>query len=84
MAKNRKNLILFEIPMTYRYSCMKKVSLFFPSLICRIRDKRRSDPDPGYRKMVGSRIRDKHPGSATLVPRNSDASSLAVMTEAFS
>jgi hypothetical protein len=45
--------------MTYRYSCMKKVSLFFPFLICRIRirDKRGririrdtkkwSDPDPG-------------------------------------
>jgi hypothetical protein len=44
--------------MTYRYSCMKKVSLFFPFLICRIRirDKRGririrdtkkwSDPDP--------------------------------------
>jgi hypothetical protein len=53
------------------YSCMKKVSLFFPSLICRIRDKRRSDPDPGYQKMVGSgsEIRDKHPGSATLPTR---------------
>jgi hypothetical protein len=40
------------------YSCMKKVSLFFPFLICRIRiwDKRQSDPDPGYQKMVGSGI----------------------------
>jgi hypothetical protein len=38
------------------YSCIKKVCLFFPSLICRIRirDKRWSDPDPGYPKMVGS------------------------------
>jgi hypothetical protein len=35
-----------------------------------IRDKRRSDPDPGYQKMgrSGSGIRDKHPGSATLIP----------------
>jgi hypothetical protein len=40
------------------YSCMKKVSLFFPYLICkiRIRDKRQSDP--GYQKMVGSGIKD--------------------------
>jgi hypothetical protein len=51
------------------YFCMKKVSLFFPSLICRIRDKRRSDPDPGYGipKNGRIRVRDKHPGSATLV-----------------
>jgi hypothetical protein len=34
------------------------------------RDGNNLDPlDPGWRK-VGSGIRDKHPGSATLVPRN--------------
>jgi hypothetical protein len=36
------------------YSCMKKVSLFFSPLFCRIQDKIRSDPDPGYKEMVGS------------------------------
>jgi hypothetical protein len=32
----------------------KKVSLFFPPLFCRIWEKIRSDPDLGYKKMVGS------------------------------
>jgi hypothetical protein len=53
------------------FSCMKKSSfnfflLSFVGSRSGIRDKRRSDPDPGYQKMVGSGIRDKHPGSATL------------------
>jgi hypothetical protein len=59
------------------YSCKKKVRLFFHSLtgICRIRIR---DPDPGsgsgikdgrIRDTKNGRIwiRDKHPGSATLV-----------------
>jgi hypothetical protein len=59
MAKNRKNKILFEIHMisSKTYCCMKKVSLFFPSLIfagCGSGIKDASDPDPGYQKMVGS------------------------------
>jgi hypothetical protein len=52
------------------YSCMKKVSLFslllFVGSGSGIKDGRIRDP--GYQKIVGSgsRIRDKHPGSATL------------------
>jgi hypothetical protein len=48
------------------YSRMKKVSLFFPSLISRnrIRDKRRSDP--GYQKMVGSEINIPDPLSYSM------------------
>jgi hypothetical protein len=53
------------------YSCMKKVpvpvSIITPLFFVGSGIKIRSDPDPGYRKMVGYGIRDKHPGSATLI-----------------
>jgi hypothetical protein len=59
-GEKQENLILFKtwLPIM-TYSCMKKG--YFSLLIfvgsesgIRIQDKRRSDPDPGYQKMIGS------------------------------
>jgi hypothetical protein len=62
--KQEKFNFVWNVTSILTYSSMKKVSFIFPSLICRIRirDKRRSDPDSGYQKIVES-------GSATLPGR---------------